>query len=370
MPTSTIHNGQTRILKNLLPKHKRKTPPTLNDELQFGRVRTDHMLVCDYLPSKGGWQTPEIVPFGPFEIPPDSLVLHYGQEIFEGMKAYRSGAGANNLFLFRPEKNAERFYNSAVRLGMQPVPPQLFVQCIKELVTVERDWILPTPGSLYIRPVLIAWDTGVSYRASQSYRFFILVFPVKNYYAKETGVTVYIEKENVRATRGGVGESKCGGNYAGALLPLEKAKKLGAEQVLWLDALEHTYVEEVGAMNVMFVYNQRIVTPPLSGSILPGVTRDSVLQLARSLGFEVEERPVSIHQILADAKSGALTEVFGCGTAAVISPIDAFVDDLGTYPISEKRVGPVTLQLKESLMKIQTGIGPDIFGWRCEVESQ
>ena len=325
------------------------------------------MLICDFIPQKGGWQTPEIMPYGPFEVYPDAVVFHYGQQIFEGLKAYRSPTQNNDIFLFRPDMNAQRFYNSAVNLGMEPVPPALFVQCLKELIVAEADWVLPSPGALYIRPTLIPLDQGVSYRASSSYRFFIIVSPSKNYYARDTGVTVYIERNRVRAVKGGVGEAKCGGNYASALSSLAKAKTKGAEQVLWLDAFEHKYVEEVGAMNVMFAYGNKIITPALSGSILPGITRNSLLTLAASLGFEIVETRVNMDTVLADAQSGLLTEAFGCGTAAVISPIDALIDDNGTVEINKRVVGPVAMQLKKALLDIQTGHAPDPFGWRVKI---
>lgn len=369
MPQTLAQGAPVRVIKNLLPRHKRKPPPTLKDDIPFGRIHTDHMVVCDFIPQKGGWQNPEIVPYAPFEFYPDAVVFHYGQQIFEGMKAYRSPTEADRIFLFRPELNADRFHGSAVRLGMEPVPAALFLSCVKEIVSVEADWILPTPGALYIRPTLIPLDQGVSYRASQCYRFFVIVSPAKNYYARESGVCVYVERERVRAVRGGYGEAKCGGNYAGALSSLAKAKALGAEQVLWLDALERRFVEEVGAMNIMFVYEDKIITPALTGSILPGVTRNSLVTLARSLGLTVEELKVDVNQVLSDAKSGKLREAFGCGTAAVITPIDAFCDDGGVIPVNNKQIGSVTLQLKKALLDIQTGLAQDPFGWRTNIHA-
>lgn len=367
MPQSS---GQTRVLKNLLPKHKRKPIPTLEDDIPFGRIQTDHMLVCDYLPQKGGWQTPEIIPYTPFELTPDSVVFHYGQEVFEGMKAYRSATEQGKILLFRPEQNARRFINSALRLGMQPVPEELFLRCVQELVCVDQDWILPHPGSLYIRPTLIGMDTGVSYRASLSYRFFVVVSPAKNYYKKESGVSVYIEREHVRAVPGGCGEAKCGGNYAAALPALQRARAAGAEQVLWLDGLQRTYVEEVGAMNIMFVYGNIIRTPSLSGSILPGITRSSILQLARDLGYKIEETRLDISSVLADIESGDITEVFGCGTAAVISPVIELIDGNKRFVISESKIGHVSMHLKKSLIDLQFGRGPDPHGWRTVTQAQ
>jgi branched-chain amino acid aminotransferase len=367
MPQS---NGQLRVLKNLLPRHKRKNPPSLQDEIPFGRTQTDHMLVCDYIPQKGGWQTPEIIPYANFELSPDSVVFHYGQEVFEGMKAYRNAQGKGEILLFRPEQNARRFANSAVRLGMQPVPEELFLRCVQELVSVEQDWILPNPGSLYIRPTLIGMDTGVSYRASLAYRFFIIVSPAKNYYKRETGVSVFIEREHVRAVPGGCGEAKCGGNYAAALPALQRARAAGAEQVLWLDGLKRTYVEEVGAMNIMFVYDNVIRTPALTGSILPGITRSSIIQLARDLGYTLEETRLDISEVLQDIESGKLTEVFGCGTAAVISPVIELVDGNKRIEINGGAIGKVSMNLKKTLIDLQFGRGQDNHGWRHAVSAQ
>ncbi|MBM3380948.1 MAG: branched-chain amino acid aminotransferase [Betaproteobacteria bacterium] len=366
MPQS---NGQFRILKNLLPKHKRKTPPQLQDEIPFGRTQTDHMLICDYNPQKGGWQTPEIVPYSPFEVTPDAVVFHYGQEVFEGLKAYRKSA-SDEIFLFRPEQNARRFVNSALRLGMQPVPEDLFLRCVQEIVAVEQDWILPSPASLYIRPTLIGLDTGVSYRASLSYRFFIIVSPAKNYYSRETGISVYIEREHVRAVPGGCGEAKCGGNYAAALPALQRARAAGSEQVLWLDGINRTFVEEVGAMNIMFVYDNVIRTPALTGSILPGVTRSSIIQLARDLRYTVEECRLNISDVLNDIQSGKLTEIFGCGTAAVISPVIELVDGSQRHEVNGAQIGKVSMHLKKSLIDLQFGRGADPHGWRLQVSAQ
>jgi len=362
--------GHPRVLKNLLPRHKRKTPPSLQDDIPFGRTQTDHMLICDFIPQKGGWQTPEIVPYAPFDVSPDSVVFHYGQEVFEGMKAYRDTQESGQILLFRPEQNAKRFANSALRLGMQPVPDDLFLRCVHELVMTEHDWILPNPGSLYIRPTLIGMDTGVSYRASLSYRFFIIVSPAKNYYKRETGVSVFIEREHVRAVPGGCGEAKCGGNYAAALPALQRARAAGAEQVLWLDGLKRTYVEEVGAMNIMFVYGNTIRTPALTGSILPGVTRSSIIQLARDLGYTVEETRLDISDVIRDIRNGSLSEVFGCGTAAVISPVIELVDGSERIEVNGSLIGSVSMALKKALIDLQFGRGADPHGWRVPVVAQ
>ena len=360
--------GPYRILKNLLPKHKRRAPLTLQDEIPFGKIHTDHMVVCDFLPQKGGWQPLELMPYGPFEIYPDAMVFHYGQEIFEGLKAYCTPTEPEKIFLFRPDLNAQRFANSAQRLGMEPVPPDLFMQAVKELVYTDRSWALPMPGSLYIRPTLIALDQGVSYRASQSYRFFVFLSLSKNYYSSDVGISVAIERNDVRAVPGGTGEAKCGGNYASALQALNRAKSLGAEQVLWLDGVEKNYVEEVGAMNVMFVEQGEIVTPALSGSILHGVTRASVVELARSLGITVREERIEIEQLVRKIKLKTVTEVFGCGTAAVISPITHLIDGKEKIEVAAGKIGALTIQLKDHLTKIQTGECADTFGWRVAID--
>lgn len=355
---------QTEIIKKLISPNEGKPIPSLSDPISFGRTRTNHMLVCDFDPQLGGWQIPKILPYEDFDLSPDSLVFHYGQEVFEGMKAYRSATETNELFLFRPLENARRFSNSALRLGMEPVPEDLFLRCVEEIVSVEKNWILPKPASLYIRPTLIATECGISYRASQTYRFFIIVSPAKNYYRSESGVTVFVEREHVRAVPGGCGEAKCGGNYAAALPAMARAKRAGAEQVLWLDAIHRRFVEEVGAMNIMFVYGNTIKTPELSGSILPGITRNSILRLAKDLGFNVEETKIDIAEVLADISSGHLTEVFGCGTAAVISPVTRFIDGTATFDVNEGEVGHVSKTIQRTLTEIQFGSSADPYHWR------
>jgi branched-chain amino acid aminotransferase len=324
------------------------------------------MLTARFHPDQG-WSDAEIVPFGPLSFSPDSMVFHYGQQIFEGLKAYRAKGG--QIYLFRPEMNAGRFFRSAERLAMAPVPVGMFLECIKALVAVESDWVLPHPWSLYIRPFLVPLDRGVSLRASKTYLFVIMVSPVSTYYSNPDGVAVLIERSLVRAAPGGVGEAKCGGNYAASLLPMARAKSSGAEQVLWLDAHEHVYVEEVGAMNIMFVYGKHIVTPRLTGSILPGVTRDSILKLAPTLGFTIEEQRVPLARVLEDLASGAITECFGCGTAAVISPVHHFIDGDSIHVVQPPPREGVASQLKAAIMGIQNGTVPDSFGWRVPVNS-
>jgi branched-chain amino acid aminotransferase len=352
------------IKHELVPASQRKQPPKSGDDVAFGTVQTTHMLTADFTP-ESGWQEPQIRPYAPLTFSPDSLVFHYGQQIFEGLKAYRRGDGG--ISLFRPDMNARRFYRSAQRLAMAPVPEDMFLACVKELVKVESEWVLPQPWSLYIRPFLIPTDRGVSLRASRNYRFVVIASPVSAYYSSPYGVAVMVERQLVRAAPGGVGEAKCGGNYAASLLPLARARAVGAEQVLWLDAHEHRYVEEVGAMNIMFVYGKHIVTPKLVGSILPGVTRDSVIRLAPELGYTIEESRISLDQVFADLAAGRLTECFGCGTAAVISPVQRLIDGDHHYDMPKPTAAGVANTLNETLRGIQSGAAPDPWGWRHNI---
>lgn len=353
-----------KIIKNLLEQNQRQKPPKAEDPIIFGKVHSDHMLVCDFIHDKGGWQEPKIIPFSPFQMDPDSIIFHYGQEIFEGMKAYRNKKKKSEILLFRPYLNAKRFYNSALRLNMEPVDPDFFMNCICELIKVDSDWVLPYPGALYIRPTLIALDQGLSYRSSKDYRFFIICCPVKSYYNSPQGLSVYVERNYVRAAVGGVGEAKCGGNYAASLYPVKEAKLKGADEVLWLDAKEHKYVEEVGTMNVMFVYEDKIITPKLSGSILQGITRDSLIKIADESGYKVEEREIDINQLIEDAKNKKLKEAFGCGTAVVVSPIGSFIDNEEKIPIGDINNFTVANNLKKNLTDLQTGLTADSNNWR------
>lgn len=352
--------------RELLPPNEWQKAPSIEAEIPFGQVHASHMLTCDFLSEQGGWQMPCIIPFQAFSIFPDSVAFHYGQQIFEGLKGYRHPEN-NRIFLFRPEKNAERFFHSAQRMAMQTVPKELFLAGINELVKVEQDFVLPQPGSLYIRPCLIPLDRGVSYRPSKNYRFFVILSAAKAYFANHTSVTVFVEEEMVRAVRGGFGDTKAGANYAGAALALLNAKNIGCDSVLWLDAVERRYVEEIGAMNVFFVYKDFLITPPLSGTILPGITRDSVITLARHLGYTVHEERIDINQAIADIKTGRITEAFGSGTAAIISPISNFIFRGETIGINCSNALGIGATIKQHLLNIQTGLGEDPFGWRVLV---
>ena len=337
-------------------------------DLGFGRHFSNRMFSQRYTPDLG-WHDARIGPYRPLTLDPASVVFHYGQEIFEGLKAYRRPDGQINLF--RPWENAARFNRSAERMAMAEVDPEEHVEAIAELVALEHEWVSAQPGaSLYIRPTLIATDVGLGVHASHNYLHFIIVGPTGPYFA--TGfdpVGVYISREYVRAVRGGTGAAKAGGNYAASLFVAQKVKALGYQQVLWLDAVERRYVEEVGAMNIAFVYEgTHIATPALSGSILPGITRDSVLRLAPDLGYTVSEDRIDVDQALAGIRSGRITEVFGIGTAAVIAPVGTLGSDEETVTVNDNQPGPVARRLYDALTDIQYGRAPDPYGWTYTLE--
>ena len=345
---------------------KAKTP--LADKPVFGKTFSNRMFTQRYTP-EAGWHDAKIGPYAPISLDPASAVLHYSQELFEGTKAYRRPDG--NINLFRPWENAARMNRSATRMAMQQVEPEGHVEAIVELVKLEHEWVPSGEGeSLYIRPVLIATDVGLGVHASKSYLHYIIVGPAGPYFP--TGfdpVSVFVSKDYVRAaSRGGTGAAKTGGNYAASLFESERVKHLGYHQVLWLDAIQRKYVEEVGAMNIAFVYGgKRIVTPELGGSILEGITRDSILKLAPTLGYAVEEAKVDVHDALRDIDSGEITEVFGMGTAAVVAPVDKMGYDGKDY-IVKNAPGPVAQHLFKALTDIQYGRVPDPFGWTLKVE--
>jgi branched-chain amino acid aminotransferase len=345
-----------------------KEPKTMPTELVFGRTFSNRMFSQRYTPEKG-WHDAKIGPYAPFALDPATAVLHYGQEIFEGLKAYRRPDGDINLF--RAWENALRFNRSAQRMAMAQVDPEDHVEAIAELVALEHEWVPNQDGaSLYIRPVLIATDVGLGVHASHNYLHYIIVGPVGPYFA--TGfnpVAVYVSRDHVRAVRGGTGAAKTGGNYAASLYVAEEVGKKGYQQVLWLDAVERRYVEEVGAMNIAFVYEgSHIVTPALSGSILPGITRDSVIRLAPDLGFTVAEERINIDRVMADIRAGRITEAFGIGTAAVIAPVGKFGDDTGEVLVNNFAPGPVARKLYDSLTAIQYGRAPDPYSWTYRIK--
>ena len=334
------------------------------DNLELGRYVSDHMLVCDY--AGGRWQQPEIIPFGPFSLPPTALVFHYGQTIFEGMKAFRTDN--DRIHIFRLDKHYERLVRTADRLCMPVVPEDLFREGLRRLVEVDHIWVPGQPGSsLYIRPFQIATDTRISVKVSDSYKFAIVCLPMGSYFAKP--VRVKVEREYTRATKGGTGFAKCGGNYGGALYPTELAKTAGYDQVLWTDGRNHEYIEESGMMNVFFMIGDTLVTPPLTDSILDGVTRDSLLMLAAARGIPVEERPVSVTELQQGLEDLRITEVFGAGTAAVVSPVRLIGIDGKDYtlPLAGES-GSVALTLKNALDDIRYGRVPDSYQWNYFIQ--
>lgn len=323
---------------------------------------SNHMFTERYSPDQG-WHEPTVRPYAPFSMEPSSAVLHYAQMIFEGMKAYRRPDGDINLF--RPWDNMRRFNDSARRMSMPAVDEELHLEAICRLVEMDANWVPQPPATLYIRPVLIGADTTLGVHASHSYLHYVITSPVGPYFKEGFApVPVYVTDQYVRAVLGGVGEAKTGGNYAASLLAGEMARSKGYSQVLWLDGREHRWVEEVGAMNICFVYGGRtIVTPPLGGSILPGVTRMSVIELGRDLGYEVSESMVDVNEMLADVKSGKITEVFGCGTAAVIAPVGKLGWHDESVIVNNNQPGEVARRLFQELTDIQFGRVPDRFGW-------
>jgi branched-chain amino acid aminotransferase len=329
----------------------------------FGRVFTDHMAVIQYTEGRG-WHDARIEARTPLQLDPASAVLHYAQEIFEGMKAYRVGDGA---VLFRPDANARRFNSSANRMSMPELPEALFLESVKRLVEVDRAWI-PTQagGSLYIRPFMIGTEVFLGVKPSAQYLFMVIASSVGSYFkgGKET-VSVWISQNDTRAAKGGTGAAKCGGNYAASLRAQAEAIRNGCDQTLFLDAVERRWVEELGGMNIFFVFDDgSLATPPLEGTILPGITRDSLITLARAQGLTVREAPYAIDQWKTDAASGRLKEAFACGTAAVITPIGKVASPEGSFTIGNPDLGgPVTKRLRATLVDIQLGQAADPHGW-------
>jgi len=328
----------------------------------FGRVFTDHMVTVRWTHDRG-WCDAEVRPREPFQLDPASAVLHYAQEIFEGLKAYRTRNGG--VYLFRPERNARRFQQSAERLAMPIVPEELFLRAIEELVKIDSAWIPGGEGSLYLRPFMFANEAFLGVRPSLEYLFVVIASPVGAYFkGGKKAVSVWLSETYTRAAPGGTGAAKCGGNYAASLLAQAEATKHGCDQVVFLDAAQHRWVEELGGMNVFFVFDDgSMLTPPLGGTILPGVTRDAILTLAREEGRTVREELYSYDQWRADAQSGKLRECFACGTAAVVSPIGEIKSASGDFVIGNGAGGSVTDGLKAKLVGIQRGEIPDTQGW-------
>ena len=344
------------------------TPKAKPDEnnLGFGTHYTDHMFRMDYTEGQG-WHSARIEPYQPISLDPAAMVFHYAQESFEGMKAYRTAEG--QVQLFRPEKNAERLQSTHERLCIPTIPVEDFVQAVKALVDVDRDWVPSAPGtSLYLRPFTIATEPHLGVKPSETYEFIVIASPSGAYYAEGLDpVKIYVEDEYVRATPGGTGFIKCGGNYAASLAGQMKAHDLGYSQVLWLDGVERKYVEEVGSMNCFFKIDGVIRTAPTVGTVLPGITRMSCIELLKEWGYTVHEGRLPIADVMAAAKDGRLEEVFGTGTAAVISPVGSLMLDGDTEQVADGQTGPVTQKLYDTLTGIQWGRLPDERGWTVRV---
>jgi branched-chain amino acid aminotransferase len=345
-----------------LPADKLKDKIKDESHLGFGKLFTDRMLVVEWKTGTG-WCEARIEPYGPFSLDPACAVFHYAQEIFEGLKAYKWADG--RVALFRPEMNARRFNQSASRMCMPEVPEEIFLKGIEQLVALEQEWIPTAAGtSLYIRPTMIAVEAVLGVKPSDHYYFYVILSPVGAYYAAGFNpISILVEDLYVRAVPGGTGEAKTGGNYASSLMAALEAKKKGFDQVLWLDGRERRYIEEVGAMNMFFAYGKKIVTAPLTGSILSGVTRDSVLKLAPTLGYQVEERQIDVNDLMADIRDGKITEAFGSGTAAVITPVGKLSYRDECLQLTGGKVGEITQNLYDTLTGIQTGKLNDRFGW-------
>lgn len=350
------------ISVNRLSPDKLKKRPEDESKLGFGDIFSDHMFMMDYEAGKG-WINPRIEPYGPLSIDPAAMAIHYGQQIFEGLKAYR-GRG-DGIYLFRPRGNFERMNRSALRLCMPELPVEDAMAGMKELVLLDREWIPRSSGtSLYIRPTMFATEPHLGVRPARSYLFYVIIGPVGAYYKEGLNpVKIYVEDFYVRAARGGTGEAKTAGNYASSLLAAEKAKEKGFTQVLWLDAAERRYVEEVGTMNMFFVIDDEVLTAPLDGSILPGVTRDSVLRIVRDWGLKVTERALAIDEVVSAAKSGRLKEAFGTGTAAVISPVGQITFKGEDYIVAGGKMGALSQRLYDEIVGIQYGDREDRYGW-------
>ena len=335
--------------------------------LKFGKVFTDHMFLLNYDAGQG-WHDGRIVPYGDLNLAPSAMVFHYAQEVFEGLKAYRRPDG--KVQLFRPMDNVRRLNDSCERLCIPAIPEELALEGIRALVKVEQDWVPNEPGtSLYIRPFIIATDASLGVHASHSYLFCVICCPVGAYYAEGINpVRIYVENEDVRAVRGGTGYTKCGGNYAASIRAGERAEEQGYAQVLWLDGVERKYIEEVGSMNVMFKVDGTIITPKLTGSVLPGITRRSCLQLLRDWGYPVEERLVTAQELFDAADAGKLDEAWGTGTAAVVSPIGEMGWNERKAEVNGGVIGPVTQKLYDTLTGIQWGTQPDPYGWTMPID--
>ena len=335
----------------------------------FGKYYTDNMVTIDWSEADG-WSDANLNAYGPITLDPATAVFHYGQEIFEGMKAYSQPDGS--ISLFRPDANAMRFARSAARLALPELSVEEFIETITTLVKQDRKWVPKKVGeSLYIRPFMFATEVGLGVRPSNQAKYVLIATPAGAYFNAANAVTVWISTEYVRAAIGGTGEAKCGGNYAASLVAQKQAATKGCDQVVWLDAIERRWVEEMGGMNLYFVKGSgkdaTVITPKLTGTLLPGITRDSILTVAKDLGYKVEEVMLSIDDWRDGAASGEITEIFACGTAAVVSAVGAAKSEFGTWTTGDGKPGPITMQIRETLLGIQHGTIEDKHGWNVKV---
>ncbi len=353
-------------ITNIAPD-KRKPKPTDESQLGFGKLFTDHMFTMRYHEGKG-WHDAAIEPYAPIPFDLASMCFHYAQEIFEGLKAYRGKD--NTIYLFRPEDNIRRMNASAEKLCMPALDVPLVMEGLKELVRIDKDWIPRSEGaSLYIRPTMIATEAALGVHAANEYLFFIIVGPVGAYYPQGFSPTkIFVSKDYVRSIKGGIGSVKAAANYAASLYASKIAKEMGYTQVLWLDAVERKYVEEVGTSNIFFVIGDELITPPLGGTILPGITRDSVIKMAKYRGVKVSERPLSMDEIIDAQKSGTLRESFASGTAAVVSPVGHIYYEGQEYLINQGKAGELAEKLYKEILQIQYGEAEDPFGWRIKLD--
>lgn len=352
-----------RFEKTTTPKQK----PDKDNPLVFGTIFTDHMFIMNYETGKG-WHDARVVPYGPISLDPSAMVFHYGQEMFEGLKAYKTEDG--RTLLFRPDKNSQRTNKTNKRLCMPEIPEEDFIAALKAIVKADESWIPTKEGtSLYIRPFIIATDPFLGVRPSNTYAFIIILSPVGAYYPEGLNpVKIWIEDEYVRAVKGGIGEAKTGGNYVASMKAQVKAHDAGYSQVLWLDGVERKYIEEVGAMNIFFKIDGKVITPQLNGSILPGVTRDSVIQLCKDWEIPVEERKITIDEIYEAHKNGTLEEVFGTGTAAVISPVGQLRWEDHIMKVQDGGIGELSQKMYDTITGIQLGRIEDTRNWTVEVK--
>ena len=333
--------------------------------LPFGRTFSPNMFLVDW-DASAGWHDARILPYGPLALAPSAMVFHYGQEIFEGLKAFRHPDGA--VKLFRPDRNAARLNVSAKRLSMPEIPVELQLEAMSRLVATDRAWVPPVPGALYIRPAMIATEEGLGVHSSKRFLYFIITGPTGSYFAGgKSTVRIMVARDWVRAAPGGTGSAKTGGNYAASLLAGAVANQKGCDQVLWLDAVERRHVEEVGAMNLMFVFDGVVTTAPISGTILAGITRESIGVLCHEIGLPFVERAIHIEEVFHGLASGDCTEIFGCGTAAVVSPVGELLDGDKLYKVGDGNEGPVAKRLHETLTGIQYGTAPDTHAWMTQV---